>query len=144
MTWLHGHIYQPRAFIRFKCERQSCSLFTGQYVTVLTPGYTLRARDATRKEGRGLHSGSAFPREPRRPSACTSHPVAGQRQQRSFLYFRDFHISTILCARALWCTDWLDVCQLSSPHCASEGCSELSCHASPETSGGIQSVERRE
>lgn len=100
VTWTYC-IYQPRAFRRFKCERQSCSLFTGQYVTVLTPGYTLRARDATRKEGRGLHSGSAFPREPRRPSACTSHPVAGQRQQRSFLYFRDFHISTILCARAL-------------------------------------------
>lgn len=69
-------------------------LFSGQYVTVLTPGYTSRAQDASGKDGRGwgvVYSGSAFPCEPRRPSSCTSHPVAGQRLQRSFLQQEQFH-----------------------------------------------------
>lgn len=42
-------------------------LFSGQYVTVLTPGYTSGAQDASGKDGRGwgvVYSGSAFPCEP--------------------------------------------------------------------------------
>lgn len=68
--------------------RDASSIFTGQYVTVITPGYTLGA--ARKKGGWGRYSGSAHPREPRRPSSCTSHPVAGQRQRRSFLEFPAF------------------------------------------------------
>lgn len=96
------------------CETQSRRLFTGQYVTVLMPDYTSRPRDAPQKKRRGrrgvragaegwlAYSCGALPREPRRPCACTSHPVAGQRMRRSFPPSRDFHISTTLpaCVRA--------------------------------------------
>lgn len=60
-------------------------------------------------EGWLAHSCGALPREPRRPCACTSHPVAGQRMRRSFPHFfslsplHDFHISTTLPAFVCAC-----------------------------------------
>lgn len=35
-------------------------LFSGQYVTVLTPGYTSRAQDASGKDGRGWGVGGGL------------------------------------------------------------------------------------
>lgn len=44
--------------------------------------------------------GARSPCEPRRPSACTSHPVAGQRLRRTFLQQARFHAFPLLCAFA--------------------------------------------
>lgn len=87
-------------------------IFTGQYVKVLTPGYTLRARDAARNGGGA--AGSACPREPRRPSACTSHPVAGQRHQ---------YVCVCVCARVCVCeTDQIvSHCRSHTDTSASQG-----------------------
>lgn len=98
-------------------------LFSGQYVTVLTPGYTSRAPDASGKDGRGwgvVYSGSAFPCEPRRPSSCTSHPVAGQRLQRSFLQQERFYALPLLCAfirerQTAARSDWFALSAFSTP-----------------------------
>lgn len=49
--WTPSHVVSGG----FKHERRDAWLiFTGQYVTALTPGYTLRARDG---EGKGWRGG---------------------------------------------------------------------------------------